>query len=44
MSEYGWTIEYAMRVPLRRALCLHAAIALREGWEWKDLSYEERDV
>jgi len=43
-SEYGWTLEYAMKVPLRRVLCLHSVIALRHGWEWAEMSYTDRDI
>ena len=44
MSEYGWTLEYTMAVPLRLVLCLHVAIALRHGHEWTGPSYTERDL
>lgn len=44
MTEYGWTIEYAMEVPIRQALCLHSAIALRHGYTWGEASYVQREM
>lgn len=44
MSEYGWTLDQALDLPIDQALCLHTAIALRHGWTWSEASYVERDI
>ncbi len=44
MSEYGWTLDQAMDLPVDQALCLHTAIGLRHGCVWAGASYVMRDL
>jgi hypothetical protein len=44
MNEYGWTLDQALDLPIRQALCLHTVIALRHGYTWAKASYVERDI
>jgi hypothetical protein len=51
MSEYALPLDLgddvpgsALEMPVRRALCLHAVIALRHGWTWASPSYAKRDL
>lgn len=40
-SEYGWTLDAVLALPVARALCLRAAIAERNGVESGGLTYLE---
>lgn len=43
-SEYGWTEETILALPLARALCHHAAILERKDIPTGQPTFTERDI
>lgn len=44
MSEYGWSIRYALDVPLMQAFALYTAITLRHGGKLAGPGYRDRAI
>jgi len=43
-ADYGWTIEYALSIPMATAFAMLVARKINSGEEWSEPNYFERDM